>query len=136
MPSTLPQRGGRSAKHRVERGIATHERRRKCSAFRVCCPSFLSERFVCSPPSDATCRRFVDSRPIRERKQMAVFHWRCFVSSSMGRRVAHSRLFSFRWSFLPVAGAVPCPVFRFARIIENGRSFFARPFRRQVRLKS
>ena len=48
-----PRQGGELAKHRVERGIATRERRRKCSAFRVCCPSFLRERFVCSPPSDA-----------------------------------------------------------------------------------
>ena len=103
MPSTLPQRGGRSAKHRVERGIATHERRRRYSAFSVCCPSFLRERFVCSLPSDATCRRFADSRPFRERKQTAVFRWRCFVSSSMGRRVAHSCQFSFGWSILPVA---------------------------------
>lgn len=39
----------------------------------------------------------------RERTQMAVFRWRCFVSSSMGRRVAHSCLFSFRWGFLAVA---------------------------------
>lgn len=99
-----PQWGGGLAKHLVEKGIAIHEPRRKCSAFSVCCPSFLRERFVCSPPSDATCRRFADSRPFLERKLTAVFRWRCFVSSSMGRRVAHTRLFSFGWSFLPVAG--------------------------------
>lgn len=136
MLSTLAQRGGELAKHRVERGIATHERRRKCSAFSVCCPSFLRERLICSLPSDVACRRFADNRPFRERKQTAVFCRRRFVSSSMGLRVAHSCLFSFGWSFLPVAGAVSYPAFRFARIIENGRSFFVRPFRRQIRLKS
>lgn len=115
MCSTHSPRGERElAKHRVERGIATHKRRRKCSALSVCCPLFLRERFICSLPSNATRRRFADNRPFREHKQTAVFRRRRFVSSSMGRRVVHSCLFSFRWSFLPVAGGcfLSCVPFR------------------------
>lgn len=55
---------------------------------------------------------------------------------SWGRRVATPACSPFDRAFSPSPGAVPYLAFRFARIIENGRSFFARPFRRQIRLKS